>query len=38
MSRDEKAEKKIMEWQDFVVKNKDIFEKIAKGLEKRKKR
>ena len=34
---DEVAERKIREWQEFVIKNKDIFQQIAKGLEKRKK-
>ena len=32
------AERKIREWQEFVVKNRDIFEQIAKGLEERKKK
>jgi hypothetical protein len=30
------GEQKIKEWQEFVIKNRDIFEKIAKNLEKRK--
>ncbi|MBI2579693.1 MAG: hypothetical protein HYW27_02215 [Candidatus Aenigmarchaeota archaeon] len=38
MKHDEKTERKVKEWQDFVVKNRDIFEKISKGLEKKKRR
>ena len=32
------AEEKLKEWQNFVIKNRDIFEQIAKGLQKRRKR
>ncbi len=32
------AEQKKKEWIEFVRKHRDIFEKIAKGVEKRKRR
>ena len=31
-------EERIKDWQDFVIENRDIFEQIARGLEKRKRK
>lgn len=36
--RSELAEQKIREWEEFVRTHRHIFEQIAKGLEKRKKK